>query len=191
MAELIQSYIIRARTDPTVDLNTVDLDLHSALHYGVLNFDTDLIRLLASAESINVNIPDRLLRTPLHWAALYGNCQAAECLLDAGAAVGPKDHFDERAVDVSLQKRDAELAVILLEHDAWPPEELLQVGLCAAVRWGSKDLVKRLVAGGADTWKKDQYGQSPYHLAKEAENEETAKMILLLCDERERDERGD
>lgn len=191
MAELIQSYIIRARTDPTVDLNTVDLDLHSALHYCVLNSHTDLIRLLASAESINVNILDRLLRTPLHWAALYGNCPAAECLLDAGADVSLKDHFDQTALDVSLHGRHSELAVILLEHGAWPPETLLQVGLCAAVRWGSKDLVKRLVAGGADPWKKDQYGQSPYHLAKEAENEETAKMILLLYDERERDERGD
>lgn len=191
ITDLIRSYVIRAQTDVTVDLNTVDLDHHSALHNAVQNFHTAPLRLLASAESINVNIPDRLLRTPLHWTALYGNYEAAECLLEAGADVSLKDHFGSTALDTSLYNRQYKLAVLLLEHGAWPPDELIQVALCATVCWGSKDLVKRLVAGGADPWKKDQYGQSPYHLAEEAENEETAKMILLLCEEHEREKRDD
>lgn len=113
-------------------------------------------------------------------------------MLDAGADVGQNDHFGDTALDVSLYKGHSKLAVLLLENDAsWPPQKLLQMALCAAVLWGSKDLVKKLVADGADPSKKDQYGQSPYHLAKEADNEETAKMILLLCEECAREEGSD
>lgn len=188
MAEVIQSYIIRAQKDPAVDLNIVDLDLHSALHYTVQNFYIDVLRLLVSAKEINVDIADRLLRTPLHWTAFYGNYQAAKSLLNAGAAVNSTDHFGETALDVSLYKRRSRLAVLLLEHGAWPQEHLMQVALCEVVRFGSKDLVKKLVADGAEPWKKDRYGQSPYHLVAEAENEETAKIIMQLCDERMKEE---
>lgn len=183
MTEIIQSYIARAQTDSTVDLNSVDLDRHSAFHYAVQNFHIALLRLLLSAEGVNVNISDNLLRTPLHWTALYNNYEAAECLLDAGADVSAKDHFNETALQIGLYNRNDRLSVLLLEHDAWPEENLLQVALCAAADCGSKDLIRKIVAGGADPRTKDKYGQSPYHVAVDAGNVETAKMILLLCEE--------
>lgn len=50
-------------------------------------------------------------------------------------------------MDMSLKNRRSDLTVLLLQHAAWPSERLLQAALCAAVRWGSKNLVKKLVAG--------------------------------------------
>ena len=68
-----------------------------------------------------------------------------------------------------------------------------QVAASGALRGcgvGTEDLVKKLVAGGADPRKKDTFGQTPYHLAEYAGNDATAKMILLLCEEHERDRKG-
>lgn len=189
MTETIESYITRAQTDPTIDLNLVDLDRHSALHLAVQNDHIALLRLLLDAK-VDVNIIDRLDRTPLHWTALYNNYEAAECLLDAGADIDIKDHYEETALDISLYGLNTSLVILLLEHGAWPPEKKLQVTLCAAAQWGSAELVQRLVAAGADPQKKDAYGQSPFHLAEYAENKETAQMILLLCEEREISRQG-
>ncbi len=189
MNEIIVSYITKAQTDPTIDLNLVDLDRHSALHLAVQNDRITLLHLLLDAK-VDVNIIDRLERTPLHWTALYNNYEAAECLLDAGADVDMKEHFEETALDISLYGLNTSLPVLLLEHGARPPEKRLQITLCAAAQWGSGDLVQRLVAAGADPQKKDSDGQSPFHLAEYAENKETAQMILRLCEERERERQG-
>ena len=191
MTETVQSYILLAQTDPTVDLNMVDLDLHSALHYAVRNDHISVLRHLVLADTIDLNITDRLGRTPLHWTALDDNYDAAECLLDAGAKVDLEDHFQETPLVISLHKSGSySLAALLLQHGAWPANKWLQVALCAAAQWGTGDLVKRIVAGGADPRKKDIHGQTPYHMAEYWENEETAKMILLLCEEHERDRKG-
>ena len=191
MTETVHSYVLLAQTDPTVDLNMADLDLHSALHYAVQNDHIDVLRHLVSAETINLNIADRLERTPLHWTALHDNYAGAECLLDAGAKIDLQDHFQETPLTISLLRTGSyHLAALLLRHGAWPIPKLLQVALCAAAEWGTEDLVKKLVAGGADPRKKDTYGQTPYHLAEYVGNDETAKMILLLCEEHERDRKG-
>jgi len=185
MIETVQSFIKLSRTDPTIDLDLVDLDRHSALHLAVQGAHTQILQLLVDAGA-NVNTLDRLERTPLHWCALDQNYSAAECLLDEGADVELKDHYEETALHIALSNPNSALTVLLLEHGAIPPDTRLQAALFAAAQWGSADLVKRLVEVGADPLKKDNYGSSPFHYAQSGENEETAKMILKLCEEREK-----
>ena len=185
MTETIKSFIAMSRTDPTINLDLVDLDRHSALHLAVQGEHTQIIQLLIDAGA-NINIVDNLERTPLHWCALYQSYSAAKCLLDAGADFELQDHFDATATSIALNPPDLALAVLLLEHGAMPPESRLQRALLAAAKWGSPSLVKRLVEAGADPLKKDKYGSSPFHYAESEENEEAAQMILRLCEEREK-----
>ena len=185
ITESIQSYVTSSHTDTTIDLNLVDLDHHSALHLAVKNKHMPILRLLIDA-GVNINAIDRLKRTPLHWAALEDNYSAAECLLDAGADLDLKDDYEQTALDISLASLNSALTVLLLERGAQPPKKRLQTVLCMAAQWGSGNLVKKLVDTGADPLKKDTYGQSPFHFAENAENVETARMILMLCEERER-----
>ena len=186
MVETIQSFITLSRTDSTIDLNLVDLDRHSALHLAVQGEYTQIVQLLIDA-GVDVNTMDRLERTPLHWCALDNNYAAAERLLDAGADFELEDHFEETALNIAMSNPYSALTVLLLEHGATPPDTRLQTALFAAAQWGSADLVKRLVEAGADPLKKDNYGSSPFHYAESGENQEAAKIILELCEEREKE----
>ena len=188
--ETIRSFVALSQTDPTVNLNVVDLDSHSAFHLAVQGDQIEVLQFLIDAGA-NINALDRLERTPLHWCALDSNYSAAECLLDAGADFELKDHFEETALEISLNYRYPALAVLLLEHGAMAPDKSVQTALFAAAQWGSADLVKRLVEAGANPFKKDSYGSSPYHYAESRENEEAAKMILKLCEEMETRGKGE
>ena len=185
MTETVQSYITRSSTDPTIDLNSVDLDRHTALHIAVLHNHIPILRLLIDA-NVNLDAIDYLKRTPLHWSVSYHRDLAAKCLLEAGADVTLINHFDETALDISLYNFNSTLAVLLLQYGGWPTESRLQTALYAVAERGSGDLVKRLVDAGADPLKKDNYGQSPYHFAENAGNMETARIILMICEERSR-----
>ena len=44
----------------------------------------DVIKRLLREESVDVNCPNNLGNAPLHLAALHGNLQAIECLLEKG-----------------------------------------------------------------------------------------------------------
>lgn len=181
MTETIASYVARSRQDLSFDLNTSDLDQHTALHIAIQSRHSDILGLLIDAGA-NLNSIDRLQRTPLHWTILYDNTEAAERLLDAGASVSLEDHFEETALDISLSYRYYDLVALMLEHGAWPKTSKLQVALYAVAMHGTAALVKKLVDAGASPLHKDRYGQSPYHVAQDMENKEAAEMILSLCE---------
>jgi len=178
--ETIASYVARARQESSFDLDTSDLDQHTALHIAIQSRHLDILSLLIDAGA-NLNAIDRLQRTPLHWTSLYDNFEAAVRLLDAGASAGLEDHFEETALDISLSYRYYDLVALMLEHGAWPKAGKLQVALYAVAMYGSAALVENLVNAGANPLHKDSYGQSPYHAAQDMENKEAADMILSLC----------
>lgn len=183
MTETIASYVARARQESSFDLDTSDLDQHTALHIAIQSRHLDILSLLIDAGA-NLSATDRLQRTPLHWTSLYDNFEAAVCLLDAGASAGLEDHFEETALDISLSYRYYDLVALMLEHGAWPKAGKLQVALYAVAMYGSAALVENLVNAGANPLHKDSYGQSPYHAAQDMENKEAADMILSLCERR-------
>ena len=188
--ELIQSTITCAQTDPTIDINMVDLDFHSALHYAVHYDHLDVLSALISAESINLNIQDRLQRTPLHWTALHNRCKAASLLLVTGRVdLSIEDHFEASALEIAISNNFHELATLLMTHGAWPRKETMQDALCTVVLGGGNaQICEKLVRqGGADPGRKNGFGEGPLHLAEFSGNEEAASAIVRLCEERERE----
>lgn len=161
MKDVVQSYIERSKTDSGINLNVVDLDQHSALHLAIQENHIDILRILLDAR-VDINTVDRLDRTPLHWTILYRNYKAAKHLLDAGADLSLIDHFGATPLDMGLQSsRYDKISVLLLERGAWPVNATsakLQMALSVAAKYGSKELVKKLVDGGADALKKTAAG---------------------------------
>ncbi|KAL8939033.1 MAG: hypothetical protein Q9216_003582 [Gyalolechia sp. 2 TL-2023] len=183
MTETIQFYVSRASSDLTIDLNVSDLDHHTALHLAVSNHRLGILQLLVDAGA-NLNAIDRLKRTPLHWSALYNNRKAAERLLEAGADCSLEDHFEDTALEISFHRVQWDLSALLLAYGAWPKPNWLQTSLYAAAMYGTAGIVKKLVDAGANPPKKDSMGQSPYHVAEEVGNDETAEIIPALCENR-------
>ncbi|KAL8796487.1 MAG: hypothetical protein Q9195_001161 [Heterodermia aff. obscurata] len=188
--QLIQSTITCAHTDHTIDINMVDLNLHSALHYAVQYDHLDVLSALISAENINLNIQDRWQRTPLLWTALYNRYEAASLLLDAKSIdLSIEDHFKYSALEIAIGRKFYSLATLLMTYGAWPRKEIMQNALCAAVMGGgTAQICAKLVRqGGADPGCKNAIGEGPLHLAEFAGNEEAASAIVRLCEERERE----
>ncbi|MCJ1280649.1 hypothetical protein MMC21_008478 [Puttea exsequens] len=186
---VVQSTMTYAQTDPTFDINVVDLDRHSALHYAVQSSHLEILSTLVSADGIDLNVQDRLQRTPLHWAALWNCYQAASILLSTHrVAVDIQDHFEATPLIIALHGGKNRLAVLLMAHGAWPRKEAVQQALCAvALGGGDEGLCERLVReGGADPGRKDAEGEGPWHLAEYAGNKEASRAILRLCEEREK-----
>ena len=193
LLDIVQSNITYAKKDRAFDINIVDLDRHSALHYAVEKPYLDMLFALVSAENIDLNIRDKCLRTPLHWSALHECYEAASILLSAGGVdVNAQDHWRQTPLSIALHYRNGRLAILLMEHGAWPLPDLMrknlvQHALCAAaVGGGTVRLCERLVReGGADPAMKTSDGEAPFYLAEYAGNVETARGILRLCEERE------
>ena len=183
--DIVKSTLAYLKTDSTIDINTVDLDRHSALHYAVQGGNIAILQALIAAEGIDLNIQDRLERTPLHWTAIYGRQKAATILLDTGRVdLTIRDHFEETALTTAMERGRSKLAVLLMENGAWPPKHHMQDALCyAAFKGGSVQLCEKLVRdGGADPSRKNSDGEAPYHLAEYAGNKEAAAALLRLCE---------
>ena len=187
--DVIESTITYAQTDSTIDINAVDLDSNSAFHYAVRGSHLDIISALIAADQIDLNIQDYLQRTPLHWTIMWNRFKAASFLVnDKRIKLDVLDKFEETPLCVALSNGRSRLAVLLMEHEAWPKRELAQQALSAAVLGGGGVvLCEQLVReAGADPVKKAAWGEGPYHLADFAGNKEAAGTILRLCEERER-----
>ena len=120
---------------------------------------------------------------------MWNRYKAASVLLaDTRIKVDMQDHFEDTPLSVALNSRKSRLAVLLMDHGAWPKKKLVQQALsAAALGGGGVVLCEKLVR---DPGKKDTWGEGPFHLAEFAGNKEVAKTILRLCEERERSSYG-
>lgn len=66
------------------DLDTVDVDGRSPLHWAAYKGYCDVIRLLLFC-NVRIDVPDKNGCTPLHWTAIRGHGDAAQLLMHGGA----------------------------------------------------------------------------------------------------------
>ncbi|KAL2044646.1 hypothetical protein ABVK25_012280 [Lepraria finkii] len=148
----------------------------------------DVPSALIIAENIDLNIQDGLLRTPLHWTALYDNYRGAAILLTIDSIdVSVEDVYQENCAFHCAQK---------LAQRVSSPADGSRV-ITEAVRrqlgsWqlrlegGGVEMCERLVReNGADPGRKNGEGEGPFHVAEYAGNVQAARAILRLCGERE------
>ena len=65
-------------------MNQKDRDGETPLLTAISSSSIEVIKRLLREESVDVNCPNNLGNAPLHLAALHGNLQAIECLLERG-----------------------------------------------------------------------------------------------------------
>ena len=119
--------------------------------------------------------------TPLHYAAFADNAQTAAALLDAGADVNAraKNKFDNTPLQVSLLTQSHEVARLLLargaEVNARQSEGVTALHEAAAA--GDVEMIRVLLAAGADAKASSPKFGTPRDLALKNKHDEAARLL--------------
>lgn len=180
-SESIDELRTRPVTATPDEVNAQDPDIgDAALHYSAERNNPDIAQLLIE-HGADLNLPNNYGRTPMHLAALYKSVKVAEVLLDAGADFETKDQWGETPLRQALNTEQI-LSAILVERGAILPvkRSSLNALLEQAVMYGNEKAVRRLVAAGAEIWRKSAYGYTPFTVAKFYKHDHIARLLLEL-----------
>jgi ankyrin repeat protein len=134
------------------DVNGVQPDGATALHWAAYHGDPALARLLVEAGA-DVTAANRNGSTPLWLAASRGDAATIEILLDGGASANEELPLGRRPVMLAARSGSVEAVRLLLEHGADPNAKETARGTTAlmqAADQGHAAVIKLLVEHGAD-----------------------------------------
>ncbi|HUK36894.1 MAG TPA: ankyrin repeat domain-containing protein [Vicinamibacterales bacterium] len=109
--------VIHSLLSTRADVNAVEPDGTSALHWAVRGSDLETVRLLIGAGA-RVNASNRYGVTPLSLAALNGDASVTGALLDAGADVNAPTPAGETPLMAAARTGNAATVKVLLERGA-------------------------------------------------------------------------
>lgn len=121
--------------------------------------------------------------TPLHWAAIAGNCKAIKMLLSHGADVNVFDDGGATPLQLAIQSEQYKgslAAKLLLSHGASlePRDALGSTAVIQASRRGKTELVRLLAEAGADLKAADFASWTCLHFAADYGHLETFVWLV-------------
>ncbi|KAI9044107.1 ankyrin repeat domain-containing protein [Aspergillus affinis] len=180
-SNLIEEVRARLSNDPSAEINLRDPNLgQTALHHATANDNVEMVKMLVF-HGADLNIGNTWERRPLHLTALHNSAGSAEILLKAGAEIDAKDHWGHTPLMISSINR-LSIATLLVSNGADISDSRLNLNklLGLAAENGNRVAVQRLVEAGAELWRKNSLGYSPFMVAKMYNHDEIADLILEL-----------
>eukprot|EP00794_Sanderia_malayensis_P000575 gene575-1234_t len=187
--------VARLLVERGADINRQNIYGATALHFSTRRGNTEIARLLLDQNGIDIKIKDNGDVTPLHQAAISGDVEITQKLLDQGADIYSKDREGENALHFAASEGNADIVDVLMATfdgdmvDGKPgvnkisyvnqPSDAHDAALHLACTSGYEHCVKRLIFHGAHVNKKSEGKVSPLHLAATSGNIEVAKELLL------------
>jgi ankyrin repeat protein len=145
-----------------------------------VNRDTAMMDLLLK-HGANPNIGDVNSKTPLHFAASFGNVPAVRALLSHGADAKAKDDAGDTPLIEAAYRDNGEVVKLLLAHGA-DVNAKGQLGFSALARTtgyrNNIEIMKLLIAHGADVNTRTTSGATPLHGAAEYGRTEAMQILL-------------
>jgi ankyrin repeat protein len=154
---------VRALLDTRVDVNAVQPDATTALHWAADRDAAEIVQLLIRAGA-NVKASNRYGATPLWLAALNGNAATIGMLLEAGADANAASEEGETALMVAARTGNVDAVDTLLARGADPNAKEHwrgQTALMWAAAEGHAAVITALVARKADVHARSNGGFTP------------------------------
>ena len=120
-----------------------DAQKSSLLHFLMMWESEDTIRKYIQKHRPLITVFDRVRRTPLHYAALYGNTAAAKVVLDCGADPYLKDASGSTPLHYALAESSYYIVQLLFDNDAylWELDGYQRNALHLAMRSSNLELI--------------------------------------------------
>lgn len=151
------------------DVNALQADGTSALHWAVYQVDEELVSALLRAEA-KPDLINSFGSSPLAEAINIGNHTLVEMLLDAGADADYRNQDNQSALMLAVSIGNTDIATMLLEHGAAVnmAEQLTgQTALMWAVGQGLEEMTRLLVNHGADVTARSYINDWPSQITSE------------------------
>jgi ankyrin repeat protein len=179
-AESGKANVVEYLLNNGADANIPDAGKRVPLHVAAQAGDLESVKLLLPKTTDGINVKENYDYTPLFFAAESGKANVVEYLLNNGADANIPDAGKRVPLHVAAQTGDMESVKLLLPkttgginfkgNDNYTP-------LFFAAESSKANVVKYLLDNGADA-NIDCYGDLPLHVAVQAGDLESAKLLL-------------
>jgi ankyrin repeat protein len=170
---------VRTLLQTGVDVNAVQVDGTTALHWAAYHDDAEMAALLVRAGA-DVNAVNRYGVPPLAQACTNGNAAIVKLLLEAGADANTTMKGGETVLMLAARAGNADVVKALLAHGANPNarERLDQTALMWAAAEAHTDVVRALIDAGADLNARLDSGFTPFFFAVREGHLDTVQAFL-------------
>ena len=175
--------------DYTGNINTLDNNGHSLLHYACLSNEPQCVQYCIKKEAIIntenplIFTPKNKIATPLHYAARKSNTEIINILLDAGANINSTyNEFGNTALHIAVWFRHRRCATLLISRDA-----KLDITNChgstpvhSAAWQNEPEILQELLENNAPFYTRNTTGtgNTPLYLAAKAGSRECLHILL-------------
>jgi len=175
---------VAAISAPGVDVNSVEPDGSTAIHWAAYNNNIELVRELLAAGA-HADVTNRFGSSPLTEAVKLGNVELVRALLDAGADPDSPNQDNQTALMLASNIGSLEIAEMLIDKgaDVNAMENFRgQTALMWAAAENHPDVAELLLAHGADVTVKAVHDDWPRQMTSEprAQFRPTGGLTALL-----------
>ena len=176
--------VLAAITSPEVDVNVVEPDGSTALHWATYTVDHELVRALLDAGA-KADIINNYGSSPLTEAIKLGDVELVRILLDKGANPDSPNQDNQTALMLASTVGSLDIAQLLIDHDAKVNEVEKfrgQTALMWAAAGNHPAIVELLIAHGAEVTLRAAYDDWPRQMTSEprAQFRQTGGLTALL-----------
>ena len=181
-----QAEEILAALSRGIDLNATDTVGRTAILIAAKAGRLDVVRVLVDAGA-DLDSQDQVRLNPLLWGSISGNLDLVKLMVEAGADLDRRTRFDGSVIPPPAEKGHVEVVRYLAEQTdcnvnhtnvcGWTP--LLEAIILRDGGDAQQEIVRLLLAAGADPTMVDQWGVSPL---EHAEQRDFGAIAGILAD---------
>jgi ankyrin repeat protein len=172
-------YAAISRRGGLIDLLLAGQTTNQTIHLAATKGDLAEIRSFIE-KGTDIDTKDAIGWTPLLWAALAGQHDAAEFLISKGADINAKNQDGATALQMACRAGRKDVVELLIDKhaDINTPNNDGRTALHFAASQGNVEIIKLLLDKGANVNATNQTGATPLHLACSSGKKDVVELII-------------